>query len=116
MSDANVQELFEILYESNKYLIKIRDHGEDKWVAYMYKNQHIQLDTYMPNATISSKIDIPKLLEYIDNTEHVRIKYTYVYDDFKDYNKIMSYILNEIQNHYIQKNKSIVITYQIYYD
>jgi hypothetical protein len=115
MTDATIQELFETLYEGNKYLITIKDSGKHSWEAFLYKNKHIQLDLQTPDALISQHIDIPKLLEYIDNTENVKIKYTCVYDDFKSYNKLMSFILGEIQKNYLQINKTIVVTYKTYY-
>jgi hypothetical protein len=111
MSDY-IKELFETLYISNKYLITITNTANNKWQIYIYKNQHIQLDVQIPNALTSQYIDISKLVEYIENEPEVKIKYVCYYDDFKLYNKMMIYILNEIQLHYSKENKNIIIVYE----
>jgi hypothetical protein len=116
MTDANINELFQTLYENNKYCITIKDHVNCKWNIFIYKNKHIQLDLQMPNALVSERIDINKMIEYIDGTPEVKIKYTCMYDDFYNYNKSMMYILNQIQKYYFEKNQNIIITYKTFYD
>jgi hypothetical protein len=111
MSDY-IKELFETLYISNKYLITITNTSNNKWQIYIYKNQHIQLDIQTSKSLTSQYIDISKLIEYIENEPKVKIKYVCYYDDFKSYNKMMVYILNEIQLHYSKENKNIIIMYE----
>jgi hypothetical protein len=116
MTDVSIYELFETLYKNNKYLITVKDHSKYKWSAYIYKNQHIQIDLQKPGALVSEKIDVNQLLEYIDTTPEIKIKYTCMYDDFQTYNKMMSLILNQIQKHYAENNKNVIISYKTYYD
>jgi hypothetical protein len=116
MTDASIKELFKTLYEHNKYSITIKDHTNYKWNIFIHKNKHIQLDVQTPNALTSQQIDIDKMIEYIDGTSDIKIKYTCMYNDFYNYNKSMMYILNQIQQKYFEKDKNITIKYKTFYD
>lgn len=116
MTDASIKELFELLYQSNKYCITIKDHTDYKWNIFIYKNKHIQLDLQHPNGLTIERIDVDKMIEYIDDTSEIKIKYTCMYDDFYKYNKSMMCILNQIQKYYFEKNKNIIIKYKTFYD
>lgn len=111
----NIKDLFETLYSSNKYLITITNTANNQWQIYLYKNEHIQLDIQTTKSLTSQYIDISKLIEYIENEQEVKIKYVCYYDDFKSYNKIMIYILNEIQLYYSKINKNIIVKYESYH-
>ena len=111
----DIYDLFETLFQSNKYLIKITNTINNNWQIFLYKNKHIQLDIQTENSLNSQYIDLHKLLEIIDNEDSMKISYTCYYDDFKNYNKMMAYIMNEIQSYYFHKNKKVVIKYKTYY-
>ena len=112
----DIQSLIEELYKNNKYLIKIYNTIDNNWTIYMYKNQHIQLDIQTPNSLASSHIDIKKALEYIENqNSSIKFKYTYYYDDYEAYSKMMQNLLENIQAYYAQKDKEIIIKRKFYY-
>jgi hypothetical protein len=106
-------EVFQELFENNKYLIKIYN-NDANWVIYMFKNKKIQLDIHTPQSLTSSYIDIPKMLEYIESLHsELKIKYTYHYDDYEHYKKTIDSILEKIKAHF--SSKSIVIKNKFYY-
>lgn len=118
MDNEEIISYFQDLYDNNKYLIKIYNTIDANWVIYMFKNQHIQLDTQTNNSLKSTHIDIQTIVEYISNqNSDIKIAYTCYYDDFEEYKAKISCILNKIKSYYdLEGKKEIKIKYRIYWN
>ena len=112
---SSVFELFETLVKSNKYVMHISNMVKNDWSIYIHKDEYIQLSLQTPNSLTSYPIDVEEMIKYIEREGDVKIKFTCYFDDFKSYNKLMMCILNEIQKHYFESNKNIIIKYKSYY-
>lgn len=113
---TNIKDLFQELYETNKYLIKIYNTIDNKWVIYMYKNKHIQLYIEDEKSLNSSYINIDDIIDYINNQiSSIKICYTCYDDDFEEYNLKIKNILHNIKEYYTKYDKTIIIKYKLYY-
>jgi hypothetical protein len=106
--------LFQDVYKNNKYLIKISSTNTNNWVIYMFKNKDIQLDVQTVHSLTSSYIDIDTLIDYIEKTDSIKIKYTFYYDDYENYRTLIHNLLDKIKMHYVDKN--IIIKNKFYYN
>lgn len=111
-----IEEYFKELYKINKYLIKISNKTHCKWIIYIYKNEHIQLDLNTPTSLTCSKIDVSEMLKYInEDSTDVKISYNCYHDDYIEYSKSMGEILEKIRDYYLsQHKKNIILKRKVY--
>jgi hypothetical protein len=111
----NTIELFESLYNNNKYLVKIYNKINREWTIYIYKNQHIQIDINYP-IILNQKINIEEMIKYIedDSNKELNISYVVYYDDNNEYKENMKDIFEKIKNYYLEYNKIINIKCKMY--
>ena len=106
--------LLEELYATNKYLIKIYNTANADWTIYMFKDQHIQVDIQKPNSLSSFHIKAPEIMDYIERemenpASHIKIKYSYHYDDLPEYIIKIKDILQKIKTYYAENNKTVIL-------
>jgi hypothetical protein len=115
MSVKYLYELFEQLYNNNKYLITISNTSDNNWIIYINKNKYIQIDIQDSNILKSSYITIDDIIDYIENQESsIKISYVSYYDDFETYNELITNILTNIKQYYSQNGKDIIIKHRLY--
>lgn len=114
-----ITRLFEDLYKTNKYLVKISNSIDNEWTFYMFKNSHIQMDIQTSFSLNSFKVDTDKIVEKIaalDKGGEVKIMYVCYFDDFENYKKLMQNILNNIQTYYTERGRTIHIKFKFRYE
>lgn len=111
-----IEELFKELYANNKYLIKLSNKTHNRWVIYIYKNEHIQVDLNSPSSLTSYKIGVTEMLKYLseDKTD-VKISYNCYHDDYIEYSQVMGEILENIREYFkTNHEKNIIIKRKVY--
>ncbi len=110
-----IEELFTELFQINKYLIKISNKTHCNWTIYIYKNEHIQIDINTEKSLSAHKIDIANMVKYIlEDLTPIKITYTCYHDDYVEYNKSISEIIEKIEKNLNDIKKPIIIKHKVY--